>query len=361
MRVIDCDAHVEESVETWQYLDPEFYLLRPIPVVFPEDTCFGSHNAAWVIDYKLRYFASNPTSMKRAQDKGTSIPVQEMRDVKQRIACMDELGLDAQVVFPSLWLGCLAENVELEAALARSYNQFMATQCALSGGRIWYVAILPWRRPDLAVQEIRRVKALGSAAGIFARGLEWDRPLTHPDHWPIYQEAERQDLPVAVHTGNGSSPTISRMLEGVPRPYFDEFPQIHPLGRGIVSNPYVLYGFTQILSSTLLDDFPKLRVCFLEAGIEWTPRLVKGLGAKNRAKIDRWLAEQVFVSCAIDDDLPYVASKLGNDFIVTATDFPHGDAFRQDQLAQGLIKRGDLSSATIGKILNKNPARLYHI
>jgi hypothetical protein len=23
MRVIDCDAHVEESIETWQYLDPE--------------------------------------------------------------------------------------------------------------------------------------------------------------------------------------------------------------------------------------------------------------------------------------------------------------------------------------------------
>jgi hypothetical protein len=55
MRVIDCDAHVEECVETWQYLDPEFYLLRPIPVTFPEDTCFGWHNAAWVIDYKLRF------------------------------------------------------------------------------------------------------------------------------------------------------------------------------------------------------------------------------------------------------------------------------------------------------------------
>jgi len=39
MGVIDCDAHVEES-------DPEFYLLRPIPLVFPEDTCFGVHNAA---------------------------------------------------------------------------------------------------------------------------------------------------------------------------------------------------------------------------------------------------------------------------------------------------------------------------
>ena len=54
MQVIDCDAHVEESVATWQYLEPKYSLLRPIPVRFPEDTCFGTHNAAWVIDDKLR-------------------------------------------------------------------------------------------------------------------------------------------------------------------------------------------------------------------------------------------------------------------------------------------------------------------
>ena len=99
MRVIDCDAHVEECVETWRFLDPEFYLLRPIPVTFPEDTCFGSHNAAWVIDYKLRFFAANPTTMKRAGEKDVSIPVQEMRDVKARMRHMDELGIDTQVVF----------------------------------------------------------------------------------------------------------------------------------------------------------------------------------------------------------------------------------------------------------------------
>lgn len=62
-----------------------------------------------------------------------------------------------------------------------------------------------------------------------------------------------------------------------------------------------------------------------------------------------------------DDDLSYVTNKLGDDFIVTATDFPHGDAFRQDQLAQGLKKRGDLSAQTREKILSQNPRRLYHI
>src|SRR5688572_15044339 len=158
MAVIDCDAHVEESVATWQYLEPEFYPLRPLPIVFPEDTCFGTHNAAWVIDYKLRFFGATPTAMKRAQEKDTPIPVQEMQDIPERLACMDELGIDTQVVFPSIWLGTLAENVELEAALARSYNQFMATQCSQSGGRLRYAAIVPFRRPDLAVQEIRRVR-----------------------------------------------------------------------------------------------------------------------------------------------------------------------------------------------------------
>ena len=155
----------------------------------------------------------------------------------------------------------MAENVELEAALARSYNEFMATQCGQSEGRLWYIAVVPFRRPDLAAEEIRRVKKLGSAAGIYARGVEWDMPLSNPALWPIYEEAERQDLPIAVHTGNGASPTINQMLEGIPRPTSGGFPQINPWGAGLVSTPYVLYAFQQLLGSSLMDDFPKPASC----------------------------------------------------------------------------------------------------
>jgi len=52
--------------------------------------------------------------------------------------------------------------------------------------------------------------------------------------------------------------------------------------------------------------------------------------------------------------------KAGDDFLVTATDFPHGDAFRQDQLAQGLLRRNDLSEKAVGRILSDNPQRLFH-
>ena len=59
----------------------------------------------------------------------------------------------------------------------------------------------------------------------------------------------------------------------------------------------------------------------MEAGARWTARLIKSLRARNAARLDRWLSEQVFVSCAIDDVLPYVIGKAGDGFLVSATDF----------------------------------------
>ena len=98
----------------------------------------------------------------------------------------------------------------------------------------------------------------------------------------------------------------------------------------------------------------------MEAGSDWTVRLLKHLRTSKGSVVDEWLGEKVFVSCALDDDIPYIKSKVGDDFLVTATDFPHGDAFRQDQLANGLKARGDLAHGTIEKILSVNPERLFH-
>ncbi|NIO08467.1 MAG: hypothetical protein GTO40_10865, partial [Deltaproteobacteria bacterium] len=131
----------------------------------------------------------------------------------------------------------------------------------------------------------------------------------------------------------------------------------HPLGKGLVSGPYVKYGFTQIFESDVLDVFPKLRVAFLEAGCDWTVSIVSGLQKKDRAR--ELLGDRVFVGCLPKEDLAYVMNKLGDDFLITATDFPHGDAFREDRLAQDLKARGDLNDRTIEKILADNPARLY--
>ena len=353
MAVIDCDAHVEEGEETWAYLDPQFYRQRPFAVQFPEDTVFGAHNAAWVIDYKIRLYGGTPTIMKRAEQKGAAVGVQELTDIEGRIAAMAEAGLDKQIVFPTIWQGPVAEDPALEAALAQSWNTFMATQCGKSEGRLWYAAIVPYRRPEAAAAEIRRVKEMGGAAGVYTHGIEWDMPLSNTEFWPIYEEAARQDLPIMLHTGN-TSPMLRQMVEPYSRPQRQQFPQTNPYAGGLNQ---VIYGFSQLMSSGAMEDFPKLRVCVLEIGADWAPRIVKGMRDRSGSHVDDWLGERIFVSCAVGDDLPYVVDRLGDDFLVTASDFPHGDAFREDHLADQLEGRGDLSSETIEKILSGNPAR----
>ena len=41
-------------------------------------------------------------------------------------------------------------------------------------------------------------------------------------------------------------------------------------------------------------------------------------------------------------------------------DYPHGDAFRQDLLAQGLKEQAGVGDALVEKVLSDNPGRLFH-
>ncbi|NIO09620.1 MAG: amidohydrolase family protein [Deltaproteobacteria bacterium] len=358
MQIIDADAHVEESVATWQFLEPRFYPRRPIPVTLPGDTSWGKFNAVWLIDRKVRQSAANPTTMELAQRKRISLPSQELTSVTARLEDLDRFGIDKQVIYPSAWLGCLAEDVELEAALASSYNKFMSTQCNQSGGRLSYAAVLPFRCPQSAVEEIRNVGMLGGAVSIFVRGMEWDMPVNHPSFWPIYEEAERQDLAVAVHIGFGS-PTISRMFEGMPS-LPEERPFIPPRGRLLVSGLLIQYAFNAIISAGLMEEFPKLRWVFLEAGSEWLVPAVRAITRSGKRDIRKHFDEgRLFASCEPDENLPYLANEFGSDWLVVASDLPHADDFHHDRPEEVFRERGDLSDSLLKKILCDNARRLY--
>jgi predicted TIM-barrel fold metal-dependent hydrolase len=361
MRVVDADAHVEEGVGHWEYLEPEFYARRPVPITFPTDTAWGEHNGGWLIDYKLRKFASSPTSMARAQRRAFVVPSQEISDVAMRLADMDRCGIEKQVLYPSTWLGCLAEDVTLEAALCRSYNTYMATQCNQSGGRLFYAAVLPFRDPAASAAEVRRVKTLGSAVSIFIRGMEWDIPITHPMFRPIYQEAERQELVMGLHIGFGS-PTINRMFEGMPRPQPDPFPHIHPLARGMLSGMLVQQATQGLLSSTLLEDFPTLRWAILEAGAEWVVPTVRALKHRSKREGERYFrAGRIYVSCEPYEDLPWLIQNLGEDCFVIASDMPHEDDFAHEHPAEAFRDKWDLAEPTLEKLVGANAGRLYRI
>jgi predicted TIM-barrel fold metal-dependent hydrolase len=358
MNMIDADAHVEESAATWEEIEPAFKLRKPVAVTLPADTFMGGFNAAWAIDGQLRYVGATPTSGANAQKKPVSIPAQELTDVGARLKDMDKFGIQKQVIYPTVWLVCLAEEKELEAALARAWNTFMAKRCKESGGRLFYSAVVPFRSPQAAVEEIKRVKQMGGAVSLFVRGIEWDMPLSHPSFYPIYQEAEKQDIAIAVHLGFGS-PVINRMFEAIPRAPSDmRFPFVPPRSLPLL-RMMIPYGFETIVTAALPDQFPKLRWAFLEAASAWIVSslgCLKGPAAKNGPK---YIAEgKIFITCEPDEDLRYIVDKIGPDVLVMASDYPHEDDFRHDDFGAGLEEH-KLGNAVLEKILYKNPARLY--
>jgi len=359
MLIIDADAHVIESQATWQHLDRKFHARRPVPVTLPEDTSFGAWNAFWFIDEKIVHFGATPTTGKLARGKAYSIASQEISEVGARLADLDRQRIERQVLHPSLCLHTLASDPDLEGALMQSYNTFLAEKWAASGGRLCYALLAPFRRPEAAVAEIRRACRLGGAVSVFMRGIEWDKPVSHPEFHPIYEEAERQNLAIAVHLGTGS-PSLNRMFDGVPR-IPGEDPFFTPRGKRLVTALSVQYAFYALMESGVPEAFPKLRWAFLEGGgSAWVVPAVTALGRGARRNARKIIDDgRIFFGCEPDEDFNYIADKIGDGGLVVASDMPHFDESAHESLAHEYESRSDVRPALFPKLFRGNAERLY--
>src|SRR3954469_24638827 len=112
MAVIDADAHVIETDRTWEYLAGSEQKFRP-------RTVSDGGERYWLIDGRV--FAR-----RRNVGADTSVATQEMLDISARLRHMDELEIDVQVLYPTLFLIPLTKRPEIEVALCRSYNRWLA-------------------------------------------------------------------------------------------------------------------------------------------------------------------------------------------------------------------------------------------
>ena len=54
-----------------------------------------------------------------------------------------------------------------------------------------------------------------------------------------------------------------------------------------------------------------------------------------------------------------MSNLIGDDGLVIASDYPHGDASREENMVQAIMQREDVPLSTREKMLSANPARLY--
>lgn len=354
MKVVDADGHVEESVAMFECIEPEYYGSRPLALGFEPGTVYGPNNAIWLIEGKaypklvgrggVRF--STPTLMESAKQKPVAIPAQEMTDVPARLRDLDQGGIDYQVVFPTLFLTTTVEDVKVEAALLRAYNTFMADACSRSEGRIRFAALVPIRDVEESVRELRRAKGLGAVA-VMLLGVAWDKPLADESLCPFYEEAATLDLPVCTHFGWGC-PSLT-----------DTFDASGTFNSATIP---VLMGARSLLGSSLLDDIPQLKVAFLETGSLWLPWILHQIRRGRRARkdpADYFREGRAYIACEADEDINYLAQCVGEDCIVVASDYPHSDFSREDNIREAVISREDVPLRVREKILSTNAQQLY--
>ena len=143
-----------------------------------------------------RALGLDTASLMVAHDLGPM--AQKLMDLAdQRIALMDETGLDVQVL--SLTTPGLHELGADSVDLARRVNDALAQAVARHPGRFQAFATLPVAAPEAAALELERcVNTLGFK-GTMLCGRVGTRNLDHPDLAPIFAAAAALHAPVLLH------------------------------------------------------------------------------------------------------------------------------------------------------------------
>jgi predicted TIM-barrel fold metal-dependent hydrolase len=346
MGTIDADAHVIETMATFDYIAPEHRHLRPAVVRQVEGEHARSNEGQaqkeyWIIDGRLQPKEHNIGS-------NTSDVSREMRDVAARLRHMDELAIDIQVLYPTLFLRPWTQDPTVELALCRSYNRWLADIWSQGKGRLRWVAMPPLRSMDAIRGELLWAKEHG-ACGIFLRGLELEMRLTNPYFFRLYDIASELDLPICFHSGYNSF-ALRDIVAGE--------------GGFLRAKLPVIAAFHSLIMDAIPAKFPRVRWGFIEVSAQWLPYAFNDLGLRFERKQrtfpdDPLKAYNMYVACQCTDDLGYILKQGGADHLVIGTDYGHADTSAQIEALRLLRNNGTLEPVVVDRILDANARALY--
>ena len=251
--VVDCDGHVVESIpEMAEFMSRRIkdHALKPSrnrQGVFP--SIDGMHFAL---------HEENAQTKRR-------VTASEYRpgSGEDWLAFLDRAKIERSVLFTSEGLSIgFIQIPKYAVEVCRAYNDYVYQRFAKLSDRLRPMALIPMQDVPAAVQELRRaVKDLGLPGAMLpSTGLPLH--VAHESYWPIYEEAEKLDCPIALHGGAN--------CEGAGLETFTNFTASHILHHPIP----LMVGIIGFIYHGVLDRFPNLRVAFMEGGVGWLASLL---------------------------------------------------------------------------------------
>jgi 2,3-dihydroxybenzoate decarboxylase len=183
-----------------------------------------------------------------------------------RLKEMDEAGVDIQVLSHGAPSAQRLSGPEAPA-IATRVNDRIADFCASNPKRFAAFCCLPTIDPKASADELERCVTRKNFKGAMIHGLTHGEFHDLPKYWPIYERAERLDVPIYFHP----SPPHPAVTDAYYKDYLKDFPMVIRAAWG-----FTVETATQALRmclSGVFEKHPKLKIIIGHLG-ETLPFLV---------------------------------------------------------------------------------------
>jgi aminocarboxymuconate-semialdehyde decarboxylase len=272
-----------------------------------------------------------------------------MSDVSERVAKMDAMGVDVQVLSASLvHQGLEWADAQTSLRLARTTNDWIAKAVAGEPARFVGLGTLPLHLPPLAVAELERcvrdLKLKGVAISTTAGPMELGDAALRP----FWAKAEELGAVVYIHPGGNRDRRFKR------------FHLWNSVGQAFEE----AMAISSLMYDGVLETFPRLKICISHGGgymPYYMGRIDRNYAEKANTRVNMtkppidYLRMLYFDSCVYERPvLQHLVDKVGAERVLLGSDYPVGEA----KPIEFVTDTATLSAAQKEKILASNAAAL---
>jgi len=244
-----------------------------------------------------------------------------MSDLTERIANMDAMGVDVQVLSASLvHQGLEWADAQTSLLLARTTNDWIAKAVASHPTRLLGLGTLPLHVPALVVAELERcmrdLGLRGAAISTTAGAME----LGDPQLRPFWAKAEELGAIVFIHPGGNRDARFKR----------------YHLWNSVGQAFEEAMAISSLMYDGVLESFPGLKICVSHGGgymPYYMGRIDRNYIEKANTRINMskppidYLRMLYFDSCVYERSvLQHLVEKVGAQRVLLGSDYPVGES-----------------------------------
>jgi predicted TIM-barrel fold metal-dependent hydrolase len=266
----------------------------------------------------------------------------EYQHREARLVKMDEQGLDAAILLPTLGITIeeqIKDDAHMTFAHLRAFNRWLEEHWGyVHENRIVSPPLLSMLDLDLAIEELDRVIALGARLIHLQTGPVAGRSPGDPYFDPFWARLNEAGVGVVYHASrNGYTGRLTAPFgedPDPPSPYHTPFQWAVGFGdRGVYETVCAL------IFHNVFGRHPNIRVASIELGAAWVPYAFASLDkayhlGRRRTEIlpalpSELMREHVYVSPFPEEDIPMIIDLMGRERVLMGSDWPHPEGLAE--------------------------------